>query len=62
MNDIEIPPKIAYKDKQIIILKRGLKILGGKKKNKLNPTTRPMIYLKIKTLMIDIHSDFPNLK
>ena len=47
---------------QIIILKRGLKISGGNKKNKLKPTIRPTLYLKTKTLMIDIHSDFSNLK
>ena len=55
-------PTGRIKERQIIILKRWLKMLGGNKKNKLNPTRRPTPYLNTKTLIIEIHSAFPNLK
>ena len=37
-------------------------MLGGNKKNNVNPTRRPTLYLNTKTLIIEIHSDFSNLK
>jgi len=37
-------------------------MFGGNKKNKVNPTKRPKPYLNTKTLIIEIHSAFPNLK
>ncbi len=37
-------------------------MLVGRKKNNINPTNNPNAYLNTRTLIIDIHSAFPNLK
>ena len=61
-NMITESPIGRIKERHIIILKSGLNIFCGKKKNKDNPTKSPTPYLITKTFIIEIHSFLLNLK